>query len=71
MPARGVKLERAVIQAAAQDHATAPIMVAHVMKTAQAPVSESRSVGNGPHTAEPITAATRFLASPNRGRFAV
>jgi nitrite reductase/ring-hydroxylating ferredoxin subunit len=65
------ELERSLIKAAAEDHSTAPIMVAHVVKTAQAAVSESRALGNGPHTAEPIAAAARFLASPKRERFAV
>ncbi len=41
-------LERALIQSAAQDHSTAPIMVAHVVKTAQAAVTESRALGDGP-----------------------
>jgi nitrite reductase/ring-hydroxylating ferredoxin subunit len=68
------ELERALIQAAAEDHSTAPIMVAHVVKTAQAAVQESRALGaaaggDGPGTAEPIAAAARFLASPKRERF--
>ena len=65
------ELERSLIKAAAEDHSTAPIMVAHVVKTAQAAISESRALRNGPHTAEPIAAAARFLASPKRERFAV
>jgi nitrite reductase/ring-hydroxylating ferredoxin subunit len=64
-------LERSLIKSAAEDHSTAPIMVAHVVKTAQAAVSESRALGSGPHAAEPIAAAARFLASPKRERFAV
>jgi hypothetical protein len=63
------ELERALIQAAAEDHSTAPIMVAHVVKTAQAAVAESRALGTGPGSAEPIAAAARFLASPKRERF--
>jgi nitrite reductase/ring-hydroxylating ferredoxin subunit len=63
------ELERALIQAAAEDHSTAPIMVAHVVKTAQAAVAESRALGPGPRSAEPIAAAARFLASPKRERF--
>jgi nitrite reductase/ring-hydroxylating ferredoxin subunit len=62
-------LERALIRAAAEDHSTAPIMVAHVVKTAQAAVAESRALGDGPGSAEPIAAAARFLASPKRERF--
>jgi nitrite reductase/ring-hydroxylating ferredoxin subunit len=62
-------LERALIQAAAEDHSTAPIMVAHVVKTAQAAVEESRALGEGPGSAAPIAAAARFLASPKRERF--
>jgi hypothetical protein len=64
-------LEKSLIKSAAEDHSTAPIMVAHVVKTAQAAVSESRALRNGSHAAEPIAAAARFLASPKRERFAV
>jgi nitrite reductase/ring-hydroxylating ferredoxin subunit len=63
------ELERALIRAAAEDHSAAPIMVAHVVKTARAAVEESRALGSGPHSAEPIAAAARFLASPKRERF--
>jgi nitrite reductase/ring-hydroxylating ferredoxin subunit len=63
------ELERSLIKAAAQDHSTAPIMVAHVVKTAQAAVEESRALGGGPGSAAPIAAAARFLASPKRERF--
>jgi nitrite reductase/ring-hydroxylating ferredoxin subunit len=63
------ELERSLIKAAAEDHSTAPIMVAHVVKTAQAAVEESRALGSGPGATEPIAAAARFLASPKRERF--
>jgi hypothetical protein len=63
------ELERALIRAAAEDHSAAPIMVAHVVKTAQAAVAESRALGAGQGSAEPIAAAARFLASPKRERF--
>jgi len=63
------ELERSLIRAAAEDHSTAPIMVAHVVKTAQAAVEESRALAGGPGSAEPIAAAARFLASPKRERF--
>ncbi len=63
------ELERSLIKAAAEDHSTAPIMVAHVVKTAQAAVEESRALGTGPGGTEPIAAAARFLASPKRERF--
>jgi hypothetical protein len=62
-------LERALAKAAAEDHSVAPIMVAHVVKTAQAAIEESRALGNGPGATEPIAAAARFLASPKRERF--
>ena len=62
-------LERALIQSAAQDHSAAPIMVAHVVKTAQAAVTESRALGDGQAGKAPIAAAARFLASPKRERF--
>jgi nitrite reductase/ring-hydroxylating ferredoxin subunit len=63
------ELERSLIQAAAEDHSVAPIMVAHVVKTARAAVDESRALGEGPEATEPIAAAARFLASPKRERF--
>ncbi|GEM_PF-138731 len=65
------ELERSLVQAAAEDHSAAPIMVAHVIKTAHAAVSESRALGEGPASAEPLAAAARFLASPKRERFVV
>jgi nitrite reductase/ring-hydroxylating ferredoxin subunit len=63
------ELERALAKAAAEDHSVAPIMVAHVVKTAQAGIEESRALGYGPGATEPIAAAARFLASPKRERF--
>ncbi len=63
------ELERSLIQAAAEDHSAAPIMVAHVVKTARAAVEESRALGGEPQATEPIAAAARFLASPKRERF--
>src|SRR5262249_42381980 len=63
------ELERSLIQAAAEDHSTAPIMVAHVVKTAQAAVAESRALGDVQGATEPMAAAARFLASPKRERF--
>jgi nitrite reductase/ring-hydroxylating ferredoxin subunit len=63
------ELERSLLRAAAEDHSTAPIMVAHVVKTARAAVEESRALGAGQAGTEPIAAAARFLASPKRERF--
>ena len=63
------ELERSLIQAAAEDHSTTPIMVAHVIKTAQAAVAESRALGEGQDTTRPMAAAARFIASPKRERF--
>ena len=63
------ELEGSLVRAAAEDHSTAPIMVAHVVKTAQAAVEESRALGEARGSAEPIAAAARFLASPKRERF--
>jgi hypothetical protein len=63
------ELERALATAAGEDHSVAPIMVAHVVKTAQAAIQESRALGDTPGAAEPIAAAARFLASPKRERF--
>ncbi|HEY7261735.1 MAG TPA: Rieske (2Fe-2S) protein [Trebonia sp.] len=59
------QLETALTQAAAEDNAAAPIMVAHAVKTAMAAVAESRSAGNR----APLAAAGRFLAAPKRERF--
>lgn len=58
-------LETALSQAAAEDNAAAPIMVAHTVKTAMAAVSESRATGDR----APVAAAARFLAAPKRERF--
>ncbi|HEY3907061.1 MAG TPA: Rieske (2Fe-2S) protein [Streptosporangiaceae bacterium] len=63
------ELERSLIQAAAEDHSTTPIMVAHVVKTAQAAVAESRALGEGQDATRPMAAAARFIASPKRERF--
>ena len=63
------ELERSLIQAAAEDHSTTPIMVAHVIKTAQAAVAESRALGEGQDSIRPMAAAARFIASPKRERF--
>ncbi len=62
-------LERAMAQAAAEDQHTAPIMVAHSVKTSRAAIVESRALGDGAEGREPIAAAARFLASPKRERF--
>lgn len=62
-------LEQALAAAAGEDHSVAPIMVAHVVKTAQAAIEESRALGEGPAATAPIAAAARFLASPKRERF--
>jgi hypothetical protein len=58
-------LESALTQAAAEDNAAAPIMVAHAVKTTMAAVSESRISGGR----VPLAAAGRFLAAPKRERF--
>jgi nitrite reductase/ring-hydroxylating ferredoxin subunit len=52
-------------QAAAEDNATAPIMVAHAVKTTTAAISESRSGGGR----APLAAVARFLAAPKRENF--
>lgn len=62
-------LEHALAKAAAEDHSVAPIMVAHVVKTAQAAIEESRALGEAPDATAPLAAAARFLASPKRERF--
>ncbi|HEY7399648.1 MAG TPA: Rieske (2Fe-2S) protein [Actinomycetota bacterium] len=63
------RLEVALGRGAAEDHSVAPIMVAHTVKTAQAAIVESRSLGDEPGSRAPIAAAARFLASPKRERF--
>ena len=60
-----VPLERALTQAAAEDNAAAPIMVAHTVKTAMAALAESRVGGDR----APLAAAARFLAAPKRESF--
>jgi hypothetical protein len=52
-------------QAAAEDNATAPIMVAHAVKTTTAAISES-GFGGG---RAPLAAVARFLAAPKRENF--
>jgi nitrite reductase/ring-hydroxylating ferredoxin subunit len=55
----------ALNQAAAEDNATAPIMVAHAVKTTTAAISES-GFGGG---RAPLAAVARFLAAPKRENF--
>jgi hypothetical protein len=65
-------LEKALTQAAAEDNATAPIMVAHAVKTTMAAVSESRvadAAGGAGGGRAPLAATARFLAAPKRERF--
>jgi nitrite reductase/ring-hydroxylating ferredoxin subunit len=60
-------LERSLAQAAAEDTASAPIMVAHTVKTTRAAIMESRMLGEGGRA--PMAAVARFLAAPKRERF--
>jgi nitrite reductase/ring-hydroxylating ferredoxin subunit len=60
-------LERSLAQAAAEDTASAPIMVAHTVKTTRAAIMESRMLGQGRRA--PMAAVARFLAAPKRERF--
>jgi nitrite reductase/ring-hydroxylating ferredoxin subunit len=57
-------LRTALTQAAAEDNSTAPIMVAHAVKTTMAAIAESADGGRAP-----LAAAGRFLAAPKRERF--
>jgi hypothetical protein len=57
-------LRTALTQAAAEDNSTAPIMVAHAVKTTMAAIAESADAGRAP-----LAAAGRFLAAPKRERF--
>jgi nitrite reductase/ring-hydroxylating ferredoxin subunit len=61
------ELDRALARIASEDEHTAPIMVAHSVKTSRAAIMEAKAIGNGER--EPIAAAVRFLASPKRERF--
>ncbi len=61
------ELERALIRAAAEDHSTAPIMVAHVVKTAHAAVSESRSLAGDQGAVEPIAGRRAVPRQPEEG----
>jgi hypothetical protein len=58
-------IEKAIAQAAAEDNSTAPIMVAHAVKTARSAIEESRVQKNR----APLAAVARFLAAPKRERF--
>jgi nitrite reductase/ring-hydroxylating ferredoxin subunit len=58
-------IEKAIAQAAAEDNSTAPIMVAHAVKTARSAIEESRVQKNK----APLAAVARFLAAPKRERF--
>jgi nitrite reductase/ring-hydroxylating ferredoxin subunit len=60
-----VPLQTALSQAAAEDNAAAPIMVAHAVKTTMAAVSESQVTNDR----APLAAAARFLAAPKRESF--
>jgi hypothetical protein len=57
-------LRTALTQAAAEDNSTAPIMVAHAVKTTMAAIAESDVGGRAP-----LAAVGRFLAAPKRERF--
>jgi hypothetical protein len=59
------ELHSTLAQAASEDNSTAPIMVAHSIKTARASIVESLALGDR----APMVAAGRFLASPKRERF--
>ena len=59
------ELHSTLAQAASEDNSTAPIMVAHSVKTARASIVESLALGDR----APMVAAGRFLASPKRERF--
>jgi nitrite reductase/ring-hydroxylating ferredoxin subunit len=61
-------LERALAQAAAEDNSSAPIMVAHTVKTTRAAIEESRVLG-GATGRVPLASTARFLAAPKRERF--
>ena len=54
-------------QAAAEDHSVAPIMVAHVVKTAQAAIEESRALGGGPRMPRPYRGGGQVPRQPEAG----
>jgi len=58
-------LDAALAQAASEDNAVAPIMVAHAIKTARAAITESARTGDR----SALVGAARFLAAPKRERF--
>jgi len=58
-------LAGALAQAAAEDNAVAPIMVAHSVKTTRAAITESTRTGDR----SALVGAARFLAAPKRERF--
>lgn len=60
------RLAAPLAQAAAEDQHTAPIMVAHSVKTTRAAILESSLLAGD---RRPMIAAARFLAAPKRERF--
>ena len=58
-------LDAALAQAASEDNAVAPIMVAHAIKTTRAAITESARTGDR----SALVGAARFLAAPKRERF--
>lgn len=62
-------LAAAMAQAASEDQHSAPIMVAHSVKTTRAAIVESAALAGHAPAKAPIAAAARFLASPKRERF--
>ncbi|MGH2829394.1 MAG: Rieske (2Fe-2S) protein [Actinomycetota bacterium] len=59
-------LNAPLAQAAAEDQHSAPIMVAHSVKTTRAAIVEAQALRGD---RAPIAAAARFMASPKRERF--
>jgi nitrite reductase/ring-hydroxylating ferredoxin subunit len=58
-------LHAALSQAATEDNAVAPIMVAHAVKVSRAAITESTRTGSR----DALIGAARFLAAPKRERF--
>jgi len=58
-----------LLDASLADRAGSFIVVAHLVKTAQAAVEETQRAGEGADGHLPLAAAARFLAAPRLERF--
>jgi len=65
---QAARLRERVLDAVFDDHYTRPVVVAHVLKTGLAALSEHQALGDDPQAVVPLLAARRLLDSPLRER---